>query len=45
MPDYELPGATTYRIMYLSESLVGDPIVVTGVASVPEAEAPDDGRP
>ena len=34
-----------YRIMYLSESLAGVPIAVTGVASVPTAEAPKDGRP
>lgn len=38
-------GATTYRIMYLSESVAGDPIVVTGLGVVPDAEAPADGRP
>lgn len=38
-------GATTYRIMYLSESVAGDPIAVTGLASVPTAKAPEDGRP
>jgi predicted esterase len=41
-PDRE---ATSYRIMYLSESIAGSPIAVTGVASVPTAEAPNDGRP
>jgi hypothetical protein len=45
MDDYEFDGATTYRIMYLSESLAGDPIAVTGMASVPTAKAPADGRP
>jgi pimeloyl-ACP methyl ester carboxylesterase len=43
--DVDVPGATAYRIMYLSESLEGDPIVVTGIASVPNAEAPEGGRP
>ncbi len=45
MEDYEFTGATTYRIMYLSESVAGAPIAVTGIASVPTAEAPPDGRP
>jgi hypothetical protein len=31
--------------MYLSESVAGDPIAVTGLASVPTAKAPEDGRP
>jgi pimeloyl-ACP methyl ester carboxylesterase len=38
-------GATTYRVMYASESLAGDPIVVTGTAVVPDEEAPEGGRP
>jgi pimeloyl-ACP methyl ester carboxylesterase len=38
-------GATTWRIMVRSESLAGDPIAVTGVALVPDAPAPDGGRP
>ncbi|CAN5720455.1 hypothetical protein BH20ACT4_BH20ACT4_14240 [soil metagenome] len=37
-------GSRTWRMMYLSESVAGDPIVVTGVAVVPEAPAPPDGR-
>jgi hypothetical protein len=45
MEDYTFTGATTYRIMYLSESIAGDPIAVTGLASVPTADAPEDGRP
>lgn len=45
MDDYTFDGATTYRIMYLSESLAGDPIAVTGMATVPTADAPEDGRP
>ncbi|MEJ7721945.1 MAG: lipase family protein [Ilumatobacteraceae bacterium] len=37
-------GATTYRMMYASESHAGEPIVVTGVAVIPDAEPPADGR-
>ena len=37
-------GATTFRIMYLSESLEGEPIAVTGTALVPDIAAPDTGR-
>lgn len=40
-----LDGATTWRVMYLSESLEGDPIAVTGTVLVPEGEAPEGGRP
>jgi hypothetical protein len=39
-----VPGARSYRIMYLSESIQGDPVAVTGTALVPEAAAPEDGR-
>lgn len=45
MDGYPFTGATTYRIMYLSESVAGDPIAVTGMATVPTAEAPAGGRP
>lgn len=38
-------GARTYRVMYLSESLEGEPIVVTGTVVVPTAPAPAGGRP
>ncbi|HEU5152723.1 MAG TPA: lipase family protein [Iamia sp.] len=38
-------GGRGYRVMYLSESLEGDPIVVTGTVVVPTAEAPAEGRP
>ncbi|QXC61431.1 lipase family protein [Aquihabitans sp. G128] len=38
-------GADTYRIMYLSESLEGDAIAVTGTVLVPKAAAPEGGRP
>lgn len=41
----EAPGSTAYRMMYLSESLQGDPIVVTGTALVPDGDAPDGGWP
>lgn len=37
-------GATTYRMMYTSESHAGEPIVVTGAAVIPDAEPPADGR-
>ncbi|HEX6167036.1 MAG TPA: lipase family protein [Acidimicrobiales bacterium] len=37
-------GLTLYRVMYLSESLPGDPIAVTGTVSVPEDAAPEGGR-
>jgi hypothetical protein len=35
---------TTWRVMYLSESLAGEPIAVTGTVSVPGGEAPLGGR-
>ncbi len=38
-------GAVTYRVMYRSESLEGDPIAVTGIVVVPEGDAPAGGRP
>ena len=38
-------GARSYRVMYLSESLAGAPIVVTGTVVVPETAAPAEGRP
>ena len=37
-------GADAYKIMYLSTSLQGEPIVVTGSAVIPAAAAPPDGR-
>lgn len=36
--------STTWRMMYLSESVAGEPIVVTGIAVVPDAPAPPEGR-
>ena len=47
---FNVPNATSLQtgysqIMYTSESIAGDPIVVTGIASVPTADAPDDGWP
>jgi hypothetical protein len=41
----DVGGATAWRIMHVSESLDGDPIVVTGTALVPPGEAPTGGRP
>lgn len=37
-------GATTYRVMYRSESVEGDPIAVTGTVLVPDSPAPVSGR-
>ncbi|MGH9210772.1 MAG: lipase family protein [Acidimicrobiales bacterium] len=37
-------GGTGWRVMYLSESLEGDPIAVTGVVVVPSGPAPSEGR-
>jgi hypothetical protein len=41
----DVAGTTRYRVMYLSESVEGDPIVVTGTVVVPTTPAPDGGRP
>jgi Secretory lipase len=41
----DVGGATAWRIMYVSESLEGEPIVVTGTALVPPGAAPTGGRP
>jgi pimeloyl-ACP methyl ester carboxylesterase len=38
-------SGTAHRIMYASESVAGDPIAVTGLAAVPEGEAPAGGFP
>jgi pimeloyl-ACP methyl ester carboxylesterase len=41
-----VPGAARLvRVAYRSESVAGDPIVVTGVVAFPEGEAPAEGRP
>lgn len=37
-------GATTYRVMYTSESVAGDPIVVTGMVVLPTGPSPEEGR-
>ncbi len=37
-------GSATYRVMYTSESVGGDAIVVTGQVVVPEGPAPEEGR-
>lgn len=38
-------GVTWQRIMYLSETLAGEPTVVTGVVTLPDAAPPADGWP
>jgi pimeloyl-ACP methyl ester carboxylesterase len=38
-------GPTAWRMMYLSESIHGEPIAVTGTALVPSIAAPDGGHP
>ncbi|HEY8545870.1 MAG TPA: lipase family protein [Acidimicrobiales bacterium] len=45
IPDLDVAGATAYRIMYVSRSLQGQPIVVTGTSLVPPGAAPPGGRP
>jgi dienelactone hydrolase len=40
----ELDG-TAHRVMYASESLQGEPIVVTGIVAVPDGPAPEGGFP
>jgi len=40
-----IKGATTYRVMYTSTSMEGEPIAVTGTVLVPDAKAPTGGRP
>jgi fermentation-respiration switch protein FrsA (DUF1100 family) len=41
---YDVGGAAAWRVMYLSESLEGDPIAVTGSVLVPTGDAPAEGR-
>jgi pimeloyl-ACP methyl ester carboxylesterase len=41
----DVGGATAWRIMYVSESLEREPILVTGTALVSPGEAPTGGRP
>lgn len=36
--------ATTYRVMYLSTAVAGEPVVVTGLAVVPASPAPGGGE-
>lgn len=38
-------GLTRYRVMYLSETVSGQPTVVTGLVSVPDGEPPEGGWP
>jgi len=40
----ELP-ASLWRVLYRSESVAGEPVVVSGLVAVPEGDAPDGGRP
>jgi hypothetical protein len=42
--DLDVGGSTAYRIMYVSRSLEGEPIAVTGSSLVPSGAAPDGGR-
>ena len=43
--DHEVEGVDAFRIMYLSESLAGEPIAVTGTVLVPGGGAPEGGWP
>ncbi|HEY3143202.1 MAG TPA: lipase family protein [Acidimicrobiales bacterium] len=38
-------GVTWYRVMYLSETVAGEPTVVTGVVTVPDGDPPVGGWP
>jgi acetyl esterase/lipase len=40
----DLPASRVVRVLYRSESIAGEPIAVSGVIAIPEAEAPADGR-
>lgn len=40
-----LDGADTTRVQYLSEDAAGEPIVVSGLVSIPTGKAPDGGWP
>jgi pimeloyl-ACP methyl ester carboxylesterase len=40
----EVANATMWRIMYTSEDVGGEPIVVSGVVGIPTAAAPEGGR-
>ena len=42
--DPPLVGGTRTRIMYLSETVGGDPVAVTGTVVVPDGDAPAGGR-
>ena len=40
-----LPASRLVRVLYLSESIQGEPIAVSGVIAVPEGDPPERGRP
>jgi hypothetical protein len=42
--DVTVDGGTAYRVMYLSESVAGHAIAVTGIVLVPDGAAPAGGR-
>ncbi len=42
--DEYLPGATTYRVLYLSTDIEGAPSAVSGIVAVPDAPPPPGGR-
>lgn len=44
VPSFSIPGSLAYRILYLSESVQGKPIAVSGTALVPTASPPKGGR-
>jgi hypothetical protein len=43
LPDRQVAGGQVWRVMYLSESVAGDPIVDTGTVVVPSGSAPAGG--
>lgn len=44
MIDDYLTGATTYRVLYTSTNLEGEPTAVSGIIAVPDEPAPPGGR-
>lgn len=42
--DGYLSGATTYRVLYTSSNLEGEPTAVSGIIAVPDTAAPPGGR-
>jgi hypothetical protein len=44
LDEEQIAGAVSWRVMYLSESIQGEPIAVTGTVLVPADDPPEEGR-